>query len=92
MENERGDKTDALVCSLDNYDIFLGMPFLTANTAIIDCGNGIISFPENGITLTCKKANNTRFSAMTNPETPDFISEFPDVFPSQKITELPPLR
>ena len=92
MENETGDKTDALVCSLDNYDIFLGMPFLTANNAIIDCGNAIISFPEKGITLTCKKANNTRFSAMTNPDTPDFISEFPDVFPSKKITELPPLR
>ena len=29
---------------------------------------------------------------MTNPDTPDFISEFPDVFPSKKITELPPLR
>ena len=23
MENETGEKTDALVCSLDNYDIFL---------------------------------------------------------------------
>ena len=92
MENETGDKTDALVSSLDNYDIFLGMPFLTANNAIIDCGNAIISFPEKGITLTCKKANNSRFSAMTNPDTPDFISEFPDVFPSKKITELQPLR
>ena len=92
MENETGDNTDALVCSLDNYDIFLGMPFLTANNAIIDCGNAIISFPEKGITLTCKKANNTRFAAITNSDTPDFISELPDVFPSKKITELPPLR
>ena len=24
--DETGDITDALVCSLDNYDIFLGMP------------------------------------------------------------------
>ena len=92
MDNETGDKTDALVCSLDNYDIFLGMPFLTANNAIIDCGNAIISFPEKGITLTCKKANKTRFSAMTSSDTPNFISEFQDVFPSKKITELPPLR
>ena len=92
MENETGDKTDALVCSLDNYDIFLGMPFLTANKAIIDCRNAIISFPEKGITLTWKKANYIRFSAMTNPDTPDFISEFPDVFLSKNITELPPLR
>ena len=29
---------------------------------------------------------------MTNSDTPDFISEFPGVFPSKKITELPPLR
>ena len=29
---------------------------------------------------------------MTNPHTPDFISEFPEVFPSKKITELPTLR
>ena len=91
MENETGDKTDALVCSLDNYDIFLGMPFLTANNTIIDCGNAIISFPEKGITLTCKEANKVRFSAMMNPDTPDFISEFPDVFASKKITEPPPL-
>ena len=45
--------------------------------------------PKQGVTLTCKKANNTRFSAMTNSNTPDFISEFPEVFPSGKITELP---
>ena len=29
---------------------------------------------------------------MTNSDTPDFISEFPEVFPTKKITELPPLR
>ena len=90
--DETGDTTDALVCSLDNYDIFLGMPYLTAHNAIIDCGNAIISFPKKGITLICKKANNTRFSAMTSSDTPDFISEFPEVFPTKKITELPPLR
>ena len=91
MENKTGEKTDALVCSLDNYDIFLGMPFLTAYNAMINCGNAIISFPEKGIALTCKTANNTRFSAMTNPDTTDLISKFPDVFPSKKITQLPPL-
>ena len=68
------------------------MPFLTTNKAIIDCGNAIISFSEKGINLTCKKANSTRFSAMTNSNTPDFISEFLDIFPSQKITELPSLH
>ena len=90
--DETGDNTDALVCSLDNYHIVLGMPYLTAHNAIIDCGNAIISFPKKGITLTFKKVNNTRFSAMTNPDTPDFISEFPEVFPTKKTTELPPLR
>ena len=90
--DETGDTTDALVCSLDYYDIFLGMPYLTDHNAIIDCGNAIITFPKKGVTLTCKKAKKTRFSAMTNSDTPDFISEFPEVFPTKKITELPPLR
>ena len=90
--DESGDTTDALVCLLDNYDIFLGMPYLTAHNAIIDCGNAIITFPKKGVTLTCKKANNTRFSAMTNSDTPNFISEFPEVFPTKKIIELPPIR
>ena len=90
--DETGDTTDALVCSLDNYDIFLGMPYLTTHNAIIDCGNPIITFPKKGITLTCKKANKTRFGAMTSSDTPDFISEFPEVFPTKKITELPQLR
>ena len=89
--DESGDTTDTLVCSLDNYDIFLGMPYLTVHNAIIDCGNAIISFPKKGIALTCKKANNTRFSAMTSSNTPDFILEFPEVFRTKKITELPPL-
>ena len=68
------------------------MPYLTAHNAIIDCGNAIINFPKKGVTLTCKKGNNTSFSAMTSSDTPDFISEFPEVFPIKKITELPPLR
>jgi len=87
--DETGDITNALVCSLDNYDIFLGMLYLTTHNAIIDCGNSIISFPKKGITLSCRKGNNARFSAMTNSDTPDFISEVPDVFPTKKITELP---
>ena len=64
------------------------MPYLTAHNTIIDCGNAIISFPKKEITLTCKKANKTRFSAMTLSDTPDFISEFPEVFPTKKISEL----
>jgi hypothetical protein len=90
--SENGEIADALVCSLDNYDIFLGMPYLTAHKAIIDCGKAIITFPDKNITLTCKKGSNARFSAMTQPNIPDFIKEFPEVFPERKITELPPLR
>ena len=90
--DETGDSTDALVCSFDNYDIFLGMPYLTANNAIIDCGNAIISYPKKRITLTCERANNTWFSAMTCSDTPDFISEFSKVFPTKTIIELPHLR
>ena len=90
--DQTGDITDALVCFLDNYALFLGMPYLTTHNAIIDCGNSIISFPKKGITLTCRKGNNARFPAMTTSDTPDFISECPDVFPAKKLTELPPLR
>ena len=90
--DETGYTTDALVCSLDNYDIFLGMPYLSAHNAIIDCGNAIITFLKKGVTFTCKKANNTGFSALTNSDTPSFISEFPEIFPTKKISELPPLR
>ena len=87
-----GNITEALVCFLDNYDKFLGMPYLTTHNAIIDSGNSIISFTKKGISLTCRKGNNARFSAMTTSDTPDFISEFPDVFPAKKITERLPLR
>ena len=80
--DETGDITDALVCSLDNYDIFLGMPYLITHKAIIDCGNSIISFLKQGITLTCSKGNNARFSAMTTSDTPDLITEFPNVCPA----------
>ena len=68
------------------------MPYLTAHKAFIDYGNTSITFPKKVVTLTCKKANNTRFSAMTNSDTPDFIWEYTNVFPTKKITELPPLR
>ena len=90
--DETDDTTEALLCSLDNYDILLGMPYLTAHNTIIDCGKAIIIFPKKGVTHTRMKANNTRFSTMSNPDTPDFISEFPEVFPSKKITELPLLH
>ena len=90
--DETADITDSLVCSLNNYDVFLGMPYLRSHNAIIDCGNSIISFPKKGITLTCRKGNNARFSAMTTSGTPDFICEVPDVFPAKKITELLPLQ
>ena len=36
---ESGEITETLVCSLENYDIFLGMPYLHKHKAIIDCGN-----------------------------------------------------
>ena len=83
---ESGEIADALVCSLDNYDIFLGMPYLTAHRALIDCGKATITFPDKNIILSCKKGNTARFSAMTEPKYPDFIKEYPQVFPAEKIT------
>ena len=66
VADETGATTDALVCSLDNDDIVLGITYFTAHNAIVDCGNAIMIFPKKGVTHTCKKANNRRFSAMTN--------------------------
>jgi len=92
LRDETVDITDALVCSLDNYDLFLGMPYLTTHTnSIKDCGNSIILFPKKGISLTCRKGNNVQFSAMSTSDTPDFIGDFPDFPLANKIIELPPL-
>ena len=52
-----GEITKALVSSLENYDIFLEMPYLNKHKAIIDCGNATIRFPEKGYNLQCKKGN-----------------------------------
>src|SRR4051812_18054059 len=69
-----GTITKALVCSLENYDIFLGMPFLHEHKAVIDCGKAQITFPETGINLQCKQGNLARFLAEVTPaETPDFV-------------------
>ena len=91
-----GEITEALVSSLENYDIFLGMPYLNKHKAIIDCGNATIRFPNIGYNLQCKKGNSARFSAATSttdtPTLPDFKSEYPAVFPPEKPTKLPPLR
>ena len=82
--DKTGDITRALVCSLDNYDIFLELPYLTAHNAIIDCGNAIISFPKKGITLTYKKANNTKFSTTTNSDTLTSFQNSLKYFPLRK--------
>ena len=66
------------------------MRYLTTHNTKIDCGNSLISVPKQGNTCTCREGNNTWFSPMTNSDTPDFISKFPDVFTNKKIAELPP--
>ena len=68
--NETGDTTYALVCSQDKYDIFLGMPYLTAHNAIIDCRNAIITFPKKGVTLTCKKSQQNQVLHYDQPSYP----------------------
>jgi len=68
------------------------MSYLTTHKAIIDGGTAINSFLKKGITLNCRRGNKGKFSGMTNSDTSDFISEFPDIFPAKKITELPLLQ
>jgi len=90
--DETSDITDALVCSLYNHDLFLGMPCLTTHNTIIDYKTSILSFPKKGIILTCRRGSKARISIMTNSDTREFISEFPNVFPAKTITELLPLH
>ena len=90
--DETSDITDALVCSLYNHDLFLGMPCLTTHNTIIDYTNSILSFPKKGIILIWRRGSKARISIMTNSDTREFISEFPNVFPAKKITELLPLH
>jgi hypothetical protein len=93
-----GEITKALVSSVENYDIFLGMPYLNKHKAIIDYGYVTIRIPEKGYNLQYKKGNSARFSAATSaaitpsaPTLPDFKSDFPAVFPDQNPSKLPPL-
>jgi hypothetical protein len=46
-----GKFTEALVSSMRNYPIFLGMPYLNHYQVVINCGNATIRFPKTGYML-----------------------------------------
>jgi hypothetical protein len=48
IATESGKITEALVSSLEDYDIFLEIPFLTCHQAVIDCRKATIMFPKTG--------------------------------------------
>jgi hypothetical protein len=52
---ESGEITEALVSSLKNYDIFLGMLYLNRHQAVIDCGKATIMFSKTGYVLQCQR-------------------------------------
>jgi hypothetical protein len=55
ISSELGEITEAWVTSLENYNIFLGMPYLNCHQAVIDCGKATIMFPKTEYVLQCQR-------------------------------------
>jgi hypothetical protein len=53
--SESGEITEALVSSLKQYDIFLGMPYVNCQQAVIDCRKVTIIFPKTEYVLPCQR-------------------------------------
>jgi hypothetical protein len=82
---EPGAITEALISSLANYDIFLGIPYLNHHQGVIDGKNTTIMLPKTGYLLQCQKGIQVRFSPAAIPENlSHFIQEFPEVFLLQR--------
>jgi hypothetical protein len=65
---ELGEITEALVSSLENYDIFLGIPYLNRHQAVIHCGKATIMFPKTESVLQYQRGIQVRFSTAAMPE------------------------
>jgi hypothetical protein len=88
-----GGITEALVLSLKNYDIFLGMHSLNCYQVVIDCRKVTIMFPRTEYVLQCQRGIQVQFSVAAIPEnTSNFFQEFPEVFLLQKPILLSPLQ
>jgi hypothetical protein len=82
--------TEALVLSLENYNIFQEIPYLNCHQAVIDCRKATIMFPKAGYMLECQRGIQMRFVVAAICENSlNFFQEFPEVFSFQKPTILP---
>jgi hypothetical protein len=60
---EVGKITEVLVSSLENYDIFLGMPYFNHHHTVIDCRKATIMFSKTKYVLQCQRHPGTIFSS-----------------------------
>src|SRR5436190_10312821 len=91
------DQCTLRLASLDQWDIILGMLFLSRNKVVIDLQNRTIWLPCFNIFLNSywksERASSSATQLTQEPDTLfDPIKEFPDVFPENPPNTLPPLR
>ena len=93
------DKESFNVAPLDNWDVILGMPFLSRHKAIINLGRRSVYLPDQKVFMEPWKPRSNVYSLATtisSSHNADFdpIKEFPDVFPNFETMTLtlPPLR
>ncbi len=76
---------------LAHYDIILGSPMLYENGAIIDCGQGTVTFGSPG--RKRQQPDIVQKTSMATTVTEDYLrTRFPKLFPHEFELRLPPLR
>jgi hypothetical protein len=90
ISSEPGKITEELVLSLENCNIFQGMPYFNCYQGVIDCRKATIMFQKAGYLLQYQRGIQVQLSAAAIPEnTPNFFEEFLEVFLLQIPTFLP---
>jgi hypothetical protein len=68
------------------------MHYLNYHQAVIHYAKVTITFPKTGYVLQCQRGIQVPFSAAAIPKNMlNLFQEFPEAFPAQKPTILPPL-
>src|SRR5437588_6844545 len=81
------------IVTLDTFDALIGYNFLYQNEVLIDCKPKMIHFPKQKAKVYCIPESKQIQSAMTAPkDTPDFITQYPEVFVNEVPKKLPRLR
>ncbi|KAA3484731.1 Transposon Ty3-G Gag-Pol polyprotein [Gossypium australe] len=87
-------KANLMLLRFDEFDIILGMDWLTTHDVTVNCGKKYIELRcENGDTL-CAESDEQDRSPVENElkiESVQIVCEYPDVF-SKELPRLPPIR